>query len=206
MKKLSVLLIVSLIAFDLLSATRPGFYILKLVAVDRNIKIGEGKVENSKSENGFGISTYMDDLVSITWIPQPVRLCLSLKNNTDSTITLDWNNVEFIDFDGKSEKVIKSGEEHDKTYIYMNSKIKEDFTTESNKFYSNIFHKWSYHDLINDLHYNDAESKIIRIHLPFSFEGKSFKYIFSFEVSYFHLKVKTELVDWWENYVSIKSK
>ena len=52
---------------------------------------------------------YEDDLVKVLWVVNSSNIAFSLKNKTDNSIRIPWDEGAFIDEDGSSHRIMHSG-------------------------------------------------------------------------------------------------
>ena len=83
---------------------------LKHVEVPMDVKeqFGESKIV-TLSENEITKYTYEDDFVSFTWFVSSTQFHFLLRNKTNHSIKIPWDEIAYINPDGQSMRVIHSG-------------------------------------------------------------------------------------------------
>ena len=88
-------------------------YSTSLVSVespaDAKVKYGETKIVNTIGENGVSKYTYEDDYINIVWYIGETQLHFSLTNKSGYSIKLPWDDMAYVDENGKAMRVIHSG-------------------------------------------------------------------------------------------------
>ncbi|MDY6131697.1 MAG: hypothetical protein SPI18_10550 [Prevotella sp.] len=87
-----------------------GSYVSSLAKVekpvDETIRYGETKVI---TEDGITKYSYSDNVIDIVIVGGSEEFNFSLKNVSDQSLKLVWNEAAFIDFDGKTSKIMHVG-------------------------------------------------------------------------------------------------
>lgn len=87
-----------------------GSYVSSLTKVekpvDETIRYGETKVI---TEDGITKYTYNDNVIDIVIVGGSKQFSFSLKNVSDQSLKLVWNEAAFIDFDGTTSKIMHVG-------------------------------------------------------------------------------------------------
>ena len=92
--------------------TYQGFYNVGLQEVERpeNAKerYGESKIVNFEEEGKTKYS-YEDDMIKIVWLPLSTQFGFTLKNKTDHSIKIIWDEAVYVDQNGSSGRVMHAG-------------------------------------------------------------------------------------------------
>ena len=92
--------------------TYQGFYNVGLQEVERpeNAKerYGESKIVNFEEEGKTKYS-YEDDMIKIIWLPLSTQFGFTLKNKTDHSIKIIWDEAVYVDQNGSSGRVMHAG-------------------------------------------------------------------------------------------------
>jgi len=79
-------------------------YEIGLVGVARDQRGGELKRFTDVSGH-----TFEDEFIRVTWTPFDTQLGLILRNKTDSTQRIVWDEISYVSLDGKSDHVVHEG-------------------------------------------------------------------------------------------------
>lgn len=204
MKKELVILIVS---FFLVSCSsfipKKINYTLQLTEVERPAdakeQYGDYKIDNSV-ENSVGIARYKDELVSLDWTVETDMFGFALKNNSDNSIKIIWDEAVYIDVFGNSGRVIHSGikfiaknEPQAPTVIAKKAKITDVIVPADNIYYSSSKYNtgWQKKPLFQSSYYEVASfekikeiylGKEVRVLLPLKIEDVVNEYTFTFKI------------------------
>lgn len=92
--------------------TVSGYYVLNISEVERpqsaNERYGEQKIINFKENNRISY-TYEDELIKIAWFPQLFEFSFILENKSDYSIKIIWDDAAYVNTKGASGRVIHSG-------------------------------------------------------------------------------------------------
>lgn len=88
-------------------------YDIQLTAVERPAsareRYGEYKLATAQNDSGVTEYTFDDDLVFIAWIPLTTQFAFVLRNKTEHSIKIVWDDAAFVDLTGSSGRVMHSG-------------------------------------------------------------------------------------------------
>ena len=87
-------------------ASYKGYYSMKLVDVESP---KNGLISNERTIHGIDFGVYKDDIMDVSLIFHPSYVDVNLKNNTDATISVVWDETVFSGLDGTSDAVVHSG-------------------------------------------------------------------------------------------------
>ena len=110
MKNLLVLLFVGLMFQSCATITARYSVGLSSVESPANAKqqFGETKVVNFKDGN-LSKYRYEDDYIDIVWYVSSKQFNFELKNKSGHTIKINWDDVSYVDFYGKTGRVMHAG-------------------------------------------------------------------------------------------------
>ena len=76
--------------------------------IDAKTQFGETKVVNF-DDNGISKYRYEDDYIDIVWFVDSDRFNFDLKNKTDHTLRINWDDISYVNYAGQVKRVIHSG-------------------------------------------------------------------------------------------------
>ena len=179
---------------------------LESVEVPKNNKQTFGKQVIVKSdEKGKTKYIFKDNMIEITWLVTSSNIYFNLKNKTNHSIKIIWDEAVFIDQDGQSHSVIHTGTKYSDrnnlkppTIIARNAKV-SDIIFPSDYVYSRSG-QWKKLDLIKNYRTSSPKfakdipelakkeiNKIIQVLLPIKIEGIINEYIFVFRINDFKI-------------------
>lgn len=182
-----------------------GIYKVGLQEVERpeNVKerYGESKIVNFEEE-GQTKYRYEDDMIEIVWVAVSTQFSFSLKNKTDHSIKIIWDEAVYVDENGSSGRVMHAGVKYTDrnasqppTVIVKNAKIDDLVCPTDNVYYvSGQYGGWHTKPLFpnsattqEDLNKLTQASvgKVVQILLPLQIEETVNEYIFTFKVEEF---------------------
>lgn len=182
-----------------------GYYNLGLQEVDRpeNAKeqYGESKIV-SLQEDGKSKISYEDDLIQIVWLPLSTKFSFNLKNKTDHSIKIIWDEAVYVNENGSSGRVMHSGVKYvdrtnpqPPTVVVKNATIDDIIVPTDNIYYiSGQYGGWrtnplfpnkaATQDELNNLSQNYI-NKTVSVLLPLQIEDTVNEYLFKFKVNSF---------------------
>ena len=180
---------------------------LESVEVPKNKKQTFGKQVIVKSEEkGKTKYTFEDDIIKTTWIVTSSNIYFDLKNKTNHSIKIIWDEAVFVDQNGESHSVMHSGTKYidrnnpkPPTTIVRNGKISDIvFPSDYVYYQSGQYGGWRELDLIKDYRTTEPEgakkiqelakkeiNKTIQVLLPIRIEDVTNEYIFVFKINDF---------------------
>ena len=180
-----------------------GTYDLSLVSVDRPEDQGQrfGEMITGEAENG-GI-LYEDSVLKCVWVVGVDRLSFALKNKTENSMKIIWDEAAYIDQNGSTQKVMHSGVKYTDrnssqppSVIIRGAQIEDVVIPNDNVNYiSGQYGGWRINPLFQNFAANQAElntvssqyvGKEIRVLLPIEIKGVTNDYIFNFKVDGFN--------------------
>ena len=112
MKKYFLLLAASLLVAACGSLFKVTSYDVSLSSVespaDSKVKFGETKI-TSFEEEGQSKYRYEDDYMNISWFVGSTQFAFTLKNNSDYSIKIPWDDIVYVDQDGATKRIMHSG-------------------------------------------------------------------------------------------------
>lgn len=188
--------------------TYQGFYKVGLQNVERpeNAKerYGESKIVNFEEEGKTKYS-YEDDMIKIVWLPLSTQFGFTLKNKTDHSIKIIWDEAVFVDPNGSSGRVMHAGVKYidrnnpqPPTVIVKNASIDDMIVPTDNIYYvSGQYGGWRTKPMLPNRANTQEElntltqqyiGKEVRVLLPLEIQGIVNEYIFTFKVEDFIAK------------------
>ena len=183
-------------------------YILNLIEVERPAdaqkRYGNSKIDSFEEEGKRKIS-FEDNMINIIWLPTDEEFSFILKNKTNNSIKIVWDEAVFVDENGSNSKVMHSGVKYiDKnnsqppTIVMKNSSVNDIIVPTEHIYYSSgRYGGWRTLSLIS----NTASSKekldeliaskvgkTVHILLPLQIEETINEYIFTFKIDSFVYK------------------
>ena len=164
---------------------------------DAKTQFGETKVVNY-TENEINKYKYEDDYIDITWTILTDRFEFELKNKTDYTIKINWNEISYVTVGGEAKRVIHEGikyadreKEQTTTTIPRGSKITDFLVPTENIYYNENLLEWKYRNIIpiSSTSKEDLQSRVdsykkgqMSIMMPLQIENVQNDYLFEFEI------------------------
>ena len=164
---------------------------------DAKTQFGETKVVNY-TENEINKYRYEDDYIDITWTILADRFEFELKNKTDYTMKINWDEISFVTVQGDAKRVIHEGikytdrsKEQAIATIPRGSKIVDFLVPAENIYYNDVLLKWKHRNIIpisstskEDIQRRAEEYKNgkMSIMMPLQIENIQNDYLFEFEV------------------------
>lgn len=181
------------------SAIHDGDYISSLSKVekpaDASIRYGETKVIEEK---GITKYSYADNIINIIIFGGSKEFSFSLKNVSDNSLKLVWNEAAFVDFEGSTSKVMHVGIKYSEresdqpsSTIIKSAKI-DDVATPT----VNVYYDEGWEDYYGISHNNGWKTKSmypsksgldpgqLRLMLPIQIKEVVNEYVFVFDVKY----------------------
>ena len=112
MKKYLLLLVASIIAASCGNLFKVTSYDVSLSSVespaDSKIKFGETKIATFEEE-GQSKYRYEDDYINISWFVGSKQFYFTLKNKSDYSLKIPWDDIVYVDQDGATQRIMHSG-------------------------------------------------------------------------------------------------
>lgn len=154
---------------------------------DPSIRYGESK---TITEDGVTKYSYTDNVINIIIVSGSSQFDFVLKNVSDNTIKLVWNESVFVDVNGSTSKIMHSGIKYSQkegdqpvSTIIRGASL-EDLAIPTEKVYYNEESKeWTKESLYSKAKIKE-ESQFIKLMLPIQIKDVINDYIFEFSLSY----------------------
>lgn len=162
--------------------------------VENPSNLNRGKfsvVENTKE--GFPyIYEYNDDIININIRADYDKFSFNIKNVSDGTIKVIWDDAVFVDVDGTTQRIMHKGTKYSErnnsqvpTSIIKGTSI-DDIACPVGKVYYD--EDWKSHPLYGDkymeMDYSIYDGKSIRLMLPIQYNGNIYEYLFIVNLKY----------------------
>lgn len=168
-----------------------GFFIASLTKVEKplnsEIRYGETKTIVEQDLTKY---SYVDNIIGILIYADEERFNFILKNNSNHSIKIIWDEAVFVDIDGHTSKVMHSGikysqkeTEQSATTIIKGAKLEDVAVPINNVYYSDYFKDWRIKSLYGTTD-KTKQGQIIRLMLPIQVKDIINEYIFEFELKY----------------------
>lgn len=205
MRKMNFLIIAVFVLSTSSCLTYKGYYNVGLEEVDRpeNAKeqFGESKLVTFEEE-GVSKYSYEDDLINIVWLPLTTQFSFTLKNKTDHSIKIIWDEAVYVNENGSTGKVMHSGVKYTDrnnpqppTVVVKMAKVDDIVLPTENVYYmSGQYGGWRTNPLFPNKAINQEEldvltqkyiNKTVSVLLPIQIEDTVNEYLFKFKVNSF---------------------
>lgn len=154
--------------------------------IDSENRYGETKTIENEGITKF---SYVDEIIDIIIYATSSQFNFELKNVSQSSIKVIWNEAVFVDSDGSTSKVMHVGTKYSEregdqppTTIIKGAKIDDLAVPTKNVRYSDVLKEW-----VTDSMYPSTPAlnvDPIRLMLPIQVKDTINEYIFVFEVKY----------------------
>jgi len=163
------------------------------VPLDAKQQFGESKIV-TLSENEITKYTYEDDFVLFTWFVSSTQFHFLLKNKTNHSIKIPWDDIAYINPDGESKRVIHSGiklidrnNAQAPSVVAKNSTLNDILIPSDNIYYvsefgwgeENLFGRYNSQEAAHTSKYIGATVSIL---FPIIIENVTNEYTFQFEI------------------------
>lgn len=168
-----------------------GKFLAALTKVEKpsNSAVRYGKT-TSVTDKGITKYSYEDNFIDILIFAGSTQFNFILKNISDNTLKVVWNEAVFVDVDGSTSKVMHSGIKYSQreadqpaSTIIKGAKL-EDLAAPTDKvYYSETLKEWTSKSLYANAS-QKAEGQTIKLMLPIQVKEVVNEYIFEFTLSY----------------------
>lgn len=168
-----------------------GRYVSILSKVEKpsNPSIRYGKAKTIEGESDITKYSYVDNVIDMLIIGDSEEFSFILKNISDNSIKIIWNEAVFVDFDGTTSKVMHVGtkysqreEDQPATTIIKGAKIEDIAVPTCNVRYSSVLEEWVQNSMFPSN--PDQEPGQLRLMLPIQIKDVVNEYVFVFDVKY----------------------
>lgn len=154
-----------------------------------NAAVRYGKTTSVTDKNITKYS-YIDNFIDILIFTTNSQFNFVLKNVSDNTIKVVWNEAVFVDVDGSTSKVMHSGIKYSQregdqpaSTIIKGAKLEDLAAPTANVYYSDVLKEWNSYSLYRNAD-RKAEGQTIRLMLPIQVKDVINEYIFEFGLTY----------------------
>ncbi|MCF8363445.1 MAG: hypothetical protein K9G70_12575 [Prolixibacteraceae bacterium] len=182
-----------------------GYYDMGLQEVERpenaEEQYGESKIVTLE-EDGKSKISYEDELIKIVWLPLTTQFSFNLKNKTDHSIKIIWDEAVYVNENGSSGRVMHAGVKYTDrnnpqppTIVVKNANIDDIIVPTDNIYYvSGQYGGWRTKPLLPNKANTEEElntltqnyiDKTVQVVLPIEIEDTVNEYIFKFKVDDF---------------------
>ncbi len=134
--------------------------------------------------------SYVDNFIDIIIFASTDQFHFILKNVSDNTIKIVWNEAVFVDVDGNTSKVMHTGINYSQregdqpaSTIIKGAKLEDLAAPTVNVYYSDVLKEWTSDSLYKNAD-KKAEGQTIRLMLPIQVKDVINEYIFEFGLTY----------------------
>lgn len=179
---------------DAFSEDLAGQYVSLLNSVEKpsnpNIRYGETTLVKDDNISKFN---YKDNIIDIIIFGTDKQFSFILKNISDSSIKIIWDEAVFVDFDGSSSKIMHKGvkfsqreSEQPPTTLIKGAKLEDIIIPNENVYYNDnkYVNDWA----ISSMYPKEKalEPGNLKIMIPIQIKDVINEYIFDFEVKYLY--------------------
>lgn len=168
-----------------------GSYISILTKVEKpsNPSIRYGKTTTIEDDKKISKFSYIDNVIDITILGSSKEFDFVLKNISDNSIKVVWNEAVFVNYDGSTSKIMHYGTKYSQregdqpaTTIIKGAKIDDCAVPNGNVRYSETLKEW-----VTDSMYPTTPGRspgTLQLMLPIQIKDVINEYIFVFDVKY----------------------
>lgn len=168
-----------------------GKFLATLTKVEKpsnaSVRYGNTTTVTDKDITKF---SYVDNFIDMLIFASTNQFNFVLKNVSDNTLKLVWNEAVFVDVDGSTSKVMHSGikyyqREGDQpaSTIIKGAKLDDIAAPTANVYYSDILKEWSSYSLYRNAD-KTAQGQTIKLMLPIQVKDVINEYIFEFGLTF----------------------
>ncbi len=167
-----------------------GCYVSTLSKVEKpsNPSVKFGKT-TTVEDKGITKYSYEDNFISIIIFGDSEQFSFTLKNVSQSTQKLIWDEAVFVDYKGSTSKVMHSGIKYSQreasqpaSTIIKGASLDDIACPTSNVYYSDILKKWTTKSMYPTT--VSMETKQVQLMLPIQIKDVTNEYIFIFDINY----------------------
>ena len=171
---------------ELESDANYGTYVLSFngITKPKSSKVSKGKLIADADTN---LALYVDNQISLTIIPEDDCFRINLKNLTQSTININWDDIIYIDEKSESQRVVHSGIRYidvnapqTPTKIAKNSVLNDVLIPAHRVFYGGV-ENILYRRSVKSLH---TEGTLVYLILPVEINGISHEYTITYQIKW----------------------
>lgn len=170
---------------------KSGKYVAKLTSVEKpsNPEIRYGEKNLTSTENNLSKYLYEDNVISIILFVSPSQFNFELRNISDNSLKIIWDEAVIVGIDGNSSKVMHKGtkysarnESQPASTVIKGSTLEDIAAPVDNVRYSDVLKEW-----VNDSMYPskpELRGKTLTLMLPIQIKDVINEYIFVFDLEY----------------------
>lgn len=162
---------------------------LKEVEKPANSSIRYGTTNSIKDKDITKFS-YVDNVLDILIFASEKLFSFTLKNNSDNSIKIVWNEAVFVDVDGTTSKIMHQGTKFSQreadqpaSTIIKGAKIDDTIVPTDRVYYSDLYKDWDIKSLYDKADKTKA-GQMIQTMLPIQIKDVVNEYVFKFEITY----------------------
>lgn len=133
---------------------------------------------------------YRDNYVSFIMTPGEKSFAFDLTNNSNSTLTINWDDIIYINEESESQRVVHSGIKYkdvsspqQSSLIAKKSSINDALVPAKNIHWSSWSKEWDVYSLLNwSRTHGRYDGKQVRLIFPIQVNGVSYEYTFIFDL------------------------
>lgn len=176
---------------DIFKGDGDSHFIATLQKVEKpsnsEVRYGETKEITDKNITKF---SYIDNFIDIIIVAGHSQFDFIIKNVSESTIKVVWNEAVFVDVDGSTSKVMHLGTKYSQregdqpaSTIIKGAKLEDIAAPTKNVYYSDVLKEWTSYSLYVSAD-KDATDQTIKLMLPIQVKDVINEYIFEFGLTY----------------------
>ena len=168
---------------------RSGEYkmVLNKVVKPKSSKFTVGE---SACDNYTKAGIYKDNVISLILAPGEKSFSFELKNISNSTLSINWDDIIYIDEKSESQRVVHSGIKYrdvenpqQPSLVAKNSSIKDDLVPTNLIRWSSWSKEWTVNSLLNwGRTHGRYDGKQVQLIFPIQINGVSYEYTFVFDL------------------------
>lgn len=168
-----------------------GNFVATLTKVEKpsNSAVRYGK-KTSVTEKGITKYSYEDNFIDLLIFASNTQFNFILKNVSNNTLKVVWNEAVFVDVDGTTSKIMHSGIKYSQregdqpaSTIIKGAKLEELAAPTDKVYYSETLKKWTSKSLYSNAD-TKAKGQTIKLMLPIQVKDVVNEYIFEFSLTY----------------------
>lgn len=182
--------------YSAFSGDDAGHFVATLTKVEKplnsTIRYGNTTTVTDKDITKF---SYVDNFIDILIFASKTQFNFVLKNVSDNTIKIVWNEAVFVDVDGGTSKVMHSGIKYSQregdqpaSTIIKSAKLEDVATPTDKVYYDDLLKEWTSKSLYEKAKIKEKlKRQTIKLMLPIQVKDVVNEYIFEFELKYVYI-------------------
>lgn len=154
-----------------------------------DIKYGENSIVKLNDDTNTTKFSYIDNFINILIFTDSKQFYFTLKNISEYTQKVIWDEAVFVDYNGKTSKIMHKGvkysqreESQPASTIIRGASIEEIACPTNNVYYNDANKDWETSSIYPS---NDSQKdKQVQLMLPIQIKGVTNEYIFTFDLKY----------------------